>query len=197
MKPKLIRFSGHKAYGPTGIGIFYGKKSLLEKMPPYQGGGDMIDEVTVTASTYQRPPLRFEAGTPPIAEVVGLGAAIDYIELIGRETIAAWEQELLDYATQRIQEVKGLKILGTAPNKGAIITFIIEDLHPLDVGTLLDLRGIAIRTGNLCAQPTLKHFGHPHVARASFALYNTREEIDLFVEALKEVTLLLRPSLSY
>lgn len=190
-------FSGHKAYGPTGIGILYGKKSLLEKMPPYQGGGDMIDEVTLTGSTYQRPPLRFEAGTPPIAEVVGLGAAIDYIESIGRETIAAWEQELLDYAMQRIQEVKGLKILGTAPNKGAIITFIIEDLHPLDVGTLLDLRGIAIRTGNLCAQPTLKHFGHPHVARASFALYNTREEIDLFVEALKETTLLLRPSLSY
>lgn len=190
-------FSGHKAYGPTGIGILYGKKSLLEKMPPYQGGGDMIEEVTLASSTYQHPPLRFEAGTPPIAEVVGLGEAIDYIESIGRETIAAWEQGLLEHATKRMQEVRGLKILGTAPNKGAIISFQIEDLHSLDMGTLLDLRGIAIRTGNLCAQPTLKHFGATQVARASFGLYNTLEEIDLFVEALKEVTLLLRPSLSY
>lgn len=186
-------FSGHKAYGPTGIGVLYGKKSLLEKMPPYQGGGDMIEEVSLEASTYKHPPMRFEAGTPAIAEVMGLGEAIDYIETIGRDKIAAWEQELLEYATQKMQGITGLKIMGTAARKSAIISFHIQDLHPLDMGTLLDLRGVAIRTGHLCAQPTLKHFGLGQIARASFALYNTLEEIDLFVEALEEVSLLLRP----
>ncbi|MGE0669463.1 MAG: cysteine desulfurase [Parachlamydiales bacterium] len=190
-------FSGHKAYGPTGIGVLYGKKNLLEKMPPYQGGGDMIEEVELESSTYQHPPMRFEAGTPPIAEVMGLGEAIDYIESIGRDKIAAWEQDLLEYATQKMLGIKGLKIMGTAPRKGAIISFQIKDLHPLDMGTLLDLRGIAVRTGHLCAQPTLKRFGIGQIARASFALYNTHEEIDLFVKALEEVSLLLRPSLSY
>ncbi len=190
-------FSGHKAYGPTGIGVLYGKKSLLEKMPPYQGGGDMIEEVALEASTYQHPPMRFEAGTPPIAEVVGLGEAIGYMEMIGRNKMAAWEQDLLEYATQKMQEVRGLKIMGTAPCKSAIISFQIKDLHPLDIGTLLDLRGIAIRTGHLCAQPTLKYFGLNQIARASFAFYNTFEEIDLFVEALEEVSLLLRPALSF
>lgn len=190
-------FSGHKAFGPTGIGILYGKKSLLEKMPPYQGGGDMIDEVFLDSSTYQRPPMRFEAGTPAIVEVLGLGAAIDFIESIGRESIAAWEQDLLEYATVKMQEIKGLKIMGTAAQKGAIISFQMTDLHPLDMGTLLDLRGIAIRTGHLCAQPTLRRFGLSQIARVSFALYNTHEEIDLFVKALKEVSLLLRPSMSY
>jgi cysteine desulfurase / selenocysteine lyase len=190
-------FSGHKAYGPTGIGVLYGKKNLLEKMPPYQGGGDMIEEVSLEGSTYQHPPMRFEAGTPPIAQVIGLGAALDYIESIGRDQIAAWEHNLLERATLRMQEIPGFQMIGTASHKGAIISFQIEDLHPLDIGTLLDLRGIAIRTGNLCAQPTLKHFGFSQMARASFALYNTFEEIDLFVDALKEVTLLLRPSFSY
>ena len=166
-------------------------------MPPYQGGGDMIVDVAVEGSTYQHPPLRFEAGTPSIAEVIGLGEALDFIDSIGRENIAAWEQDLLDYATRKMQEVRGLKIMGTAPRKGGIISFHINDLHSLDLGTLLDLRGIAIRTGHMCAHPTLKHFGLSQVARASFGVYNTFEEIDTFVEALKETSLLLAPSLSY
>ncbi|MBI3237091.1 MAG: SufS family cysteine desulfurase, partial [Chlamydiales bacterium] len=145
-------FSGHKAYGPTGIGILYGKKTLLEKMPPYQSGGDMIEYVDLQTSTYQQLPLRFEAGTPPIAEVIGLGRALEYIESIGRDQIARWETELLEHATAKLQEIRGLKIIGTAKKKSAIISFCMKDLHPLDIGTLLDVRGIAIRTGNLCAQ---------------------------------------------
>jgi cysteine desulfurase/selenocysteine lyase len=190
-------FSGHKAYGPTGIGILYGRKGLLEKMPPCQGGGDMIEKVSFEGSTYQHPPLRFEAGTPPIAEVIGFGEAIHYIESIGRDKIAAWEQDLLNYATNKMKEVRGLTIFGTSPHKGAMISFQIHHLHPLDIGTLLDLRGIAIRTGHLCAQPTLRHFGVDQVARVSFGLYNTLEEIDLLVNALKEVSILLQPTLSY
>lgn len=190
-------FSGHKAYGPTGIGILYGKKALLEKMPPYLGGGDMVDEVFFDQATYQHPPLRFEAGTPPIAEVIGLGAALQFIESIGRDKIEAWELELLYYATKRMQEIPGLRILGTAPQKGGIISFQVENLHPLDIGTLLDIRGIAIRTGNLCAQPTLRQLGVAQTARISFGIYNTPADIDAFVQALKEVILLLRPTLSY
>lgn len=197
LKADFYVFSGHKAYGPTGVGVLYGKQALLEKMPPYQGGGDMIDEVTLTSSTYQHPPMKFEAGTPMIAEVIGLGAAIDFIESIGRERIAAWEQDLLEYATKRLLEVKGLRIIGSAAKKGAIISFIMEGLHPLDIGTLLDLRGIAVRTGQVCAQPTLKHFNISSLTRISFGLHNTIEEIDIFVDALKEVVLLLRPSMSY
>lgn len=197
LQADFFAFSGHKAYGPTGVGVLYGKRALLEKMPPYQGGGDMIDEVTLTGSTFQHPPLKFEAGTPMIAEVIGLGEAIDFIESLGREAIAAWEQELLDYATRRLSEVKGLRIIGTAPQKGAIISFIIDDLHPLDIGTLLDIRGIAVRTGQVCAQPTLNHFHISSLTRISFGLYNTIEEIDTFVDALKDIVLLLRPSLSY
>ncbi len=190
-------FSGHKAYGPTGIGILYGKKALLEKLPPYQGGGDMIETVTIQHSTYQDPPLRFEAGTPLIAEVIGLGAAIRFIESIGREKIAAWEQELLLYATKQLRAIPGMRIIGTASHKGAIISFAVEGIHPLDIGTLLDIRGIAVRTGHLCAQPTLKRFGVSSLTRVSFGLYNTKEEIDQFIKALQEVLLLLRPSLSY
>jgi cysteine desulfurase / selenocysteine lyase len=190
-------FSGHKAYGPTGIGILYGKRALLEKMPPYQGGGDMIDDVTVHSSSFQHPPMKFEAGTPMIAEVIGLGVAIDFIESLGREKIAAWEHDLLAYATKRLSEIKGLRIIGTASKKAGIISFIIEDLHPLDIGTLLDIRGIAIRTGQLCAQPTLKRFQLSSLARISFGVHNTHDEIDTLVDALKEIALLLRPSLSY
>jgi cysteine desulfurase/selenocysteine lyase len=190
-------FSGHKAYGPTGVGVLYGKRALLEKMPPYQGGGDMIDEVTLTKTTFQHPPLRFEAGTPMIAEVIGLGEAIDFIESIGRDLIAAWEQDLLDHATKRLCDVKGLRIIGTAAKKSGIISFAIDDLHPLDIGTLLDIRGIAVRTGQVCAQPTLEHFQIPALTRISFGLYNTKEEIDAFVHALKDIVLLLRPALSY
>ncbi len=197
MKADFYVFSGHKAYGPTGVGVLYGKRALLEKMPPYQGGGDMIDEVTLSTSTYQRPPLKFEAGTPMIAEVIGLGVAIDFIEALGRDRIAAWEQDLLEYATKRLSEVKGLRIIGTAPKKGSIISFVVDGLHPLDIGTLLDLRGIAVRTGQICAQPALKSFNLTSLTRISFGLHNTIEEVDIFVDALKEVLLLLRPSMSY
>ena len=149
------------------------------------------------SSTYQRPPLKFEAGTPMVAEVLGLGEAIRFIETIGRDNIAAWEKDLLEYATRRLQEIKGLRIIGTAPNKGPIISFVIDDLHPLDIGTLLDIRGIAVRTGHLCAQPTLKAFNVPSMTRISFGIYNTFEEIDIVTEALKDISLLLCPSLSY
>lgn len=197
IKADFYVFSGHKAYGPTGIGVLYGKRALLEKMPPYQGGGDMIEDVTLHSSTYQRPPLKFEAGTPMIAEVIGLGEAINFINSIGKDKIAAWEQDLFEYATKRLSEIKELHIVGTAPKKGPIISFTVDGLHPLDIGTLLDLRGIAVRTGHLCAQPTLKFFNVPSLTRISFGLYNTIEEIDVFTKALKEVILLLRPSLSY
>ncbi len=190
-------FSGHKAYGPTGIGVLYGKKNLLEKMPPYQGGGDMIEEVTLTSASYQEIPLKFEAGTPGIAEVMGLGEAIDFIESVGRDQIAAWGRDLLNYATKRLSEVKGLKIIGTSENKGPIISFTIEGLHPLDIATLLDIRGIAVRTGHLCAQPTLRRFQLSSLVRISFGIYTTMEEIDHFVAALKEVSLLLFPAMSY
>jgi len=190
-------FSGHKAFGPTGVGVLYGKKALLERMPPYQGGGDMIEEVHISHTTFQGVPQKFEAGTPMITEVIGLGAALEYIESLGREKIAAWEQELLKYATGRLAEVKGLRIIGTAAKKGPIISFVIDNLHPLDIGTLLDLRGIAVRTGHLCAQPTMRRFCVPATIRLSFAAYNTMEEIELFVEALEEVLLLLKPSMSY
>lgn len=197
MKADFFVFSGHKAYGPTGVGVLYGRRSLLEKMPPYQGGGDMIGQVTLTSSTYQPLPLKFEAGTPMIAEVIGLGEAITFIESLGLENIAAWEQDLLEHATERLSEVKGLRIIGTAPKKGGIISFVVEGIHPLDIGTLLDLRGIAVRTGLLCAQPTLKFFNVPSLTRISFAVHSTIEEIDIFIDALKEVILLLRPSMSY
>ena len=190
-------FSAHKMYGPTGIGILYGKHSLLEIIPPYQGGGDMINEVAFDRITYQKPPLKFEAGTPMIAEVIGLGAALDYIETIEQSQFIAWEKDLLEYATQALNEIKGLKIIGTAKQKGPILSFSIDGFHPLDLATLLDLRGIAIRTGHLCAQPILKRYNLNSLCRISLAFYNTFEEIDLFVHALKEALLLLRPEISY
>jgi cysteine desulfurase / selenocysteine lyase len=188
----FFAFSGHKAYGPTGIGILYGKKDLLEQMPPYQGGSDMIRTVTLQSSTYQPAPLKFEAGTPMIAEVMGLGAALSFIEDIGRDQISAWENDLLQYAAQKLAEIEELRIIGTADKKGAIITFTIKDLHPLDIGTLLDIRGIAVRTGHLCAQPVMHRFGISAATRISFGLYNTFEEIDRFTEALKEIIPLLK-----
>ncbi|MCB1106651.1 MAG: cysteine desulfurase [Chlamydiia bacterium] len=190
-------FSGHKMYGPTGIGVLYGKRELLEAMPPFLGGGDMVESVTMEKATYQKPPLKFEAGTPSIAEVIGLGAAIDYIESLGRERIDQWLKHLLHYATEKLQHVSGLKIIGTAKEKSSIISFVLEDLHPLDLGTLLGLRGIAIRTGSLCAQPTLKRFGLSSLARISFGVYNTTEEIDHTTAAIQEGAFLLRPELSY
>lgn len=187
----FFAFSGHKAYGPTGIGILYGKKELLDAMPPYQGGGDMVDIVNFSETTYQRLPLKFEAGTPMIAEVIGLGEALNYIESLGRNDIAAWDKTLLEYATAKILGIEGVQIYGTAPIKGPIISFNVKGIHSLDIGSLLDIKGVAVRTGNLCAQPALKHFGATSMVRASFALYNTYDDIDIFIEALREAILIL------
>lgn len=188
-------FSGHKMYGPTGVGILYGKLSLLEAMPPFLAGGDMVEKVTMEKTSYQLPPVKFEAGTPAIAQVIGLGAAIDYIEGIGREAIHDWQLCLLRYATEKLLEIEGLRIIGTAEEKSSIISFTLQGLHPLDLGTILGLKGIAIRTGNLCAQPALSRFGVTAVARISFGLYNTFEEIDTVVHAIKEGMLLLKPEM--
>lgn len=179
-------FSGHKVYGPTGIGILYGKKELLDQMPPYQGGGDMIEKVTFDKTTYNTLPLKFEAGTPLIAEVLGLGAAIDYIQTIGLDAIYAHEHDLLTYATDQIEEIPGIRILGKAAQKGAILTFVVDGVHSLDLATLLDLQGIAIRSGHLCTQPVMRHFGITSTARASFALYNSRLDVDAFILALND-----------
>ena len=189
-------FSGHKAYGPTGIGVLYGKKELLDILPPYQGGGDMVDQVYFEKTTYQKSPLKFEAGTPPIAEVIGLGAAIDFIESI-RDQIASYEHALLEYATERLQGVVGLRIIGTSDSKGPIISFVIDGVHPLDLGTMLSLKGVAVRTGHMCAQPTLRKFGLTSMTRVSFGIYNTIHEIDHFMSVLNEVLLLLRPPMSF
>jgi cysteine desulfurase/selenocysteine lyase len=185
-------FSGHKIMGPTGIGILYGKSELLNQMPPYQGGGDMIESVSFSKTTYNILPFKFEAGTPMIAEVMGLGAAIDYIQSVGIEAIQSWEHELLKHATEQMEKIPGLKIIGQAPQKGALMSFIMEGIHPLDIGTFLDLRGIAIRTGHHCAQPVMRFFNLPATARASFACYNTKEEVDLFVASLRDAVRLLK-----
>jgi cysteine desulfurase/selenocysteine lyase len=180
-------FSVHKLYGPTGIGVLYGKEALLNEMPPYQGGGDMIEKVTFEKTTYQGLPMKFEAGTPMIAEVIGLGVSMDYLEKVGREKAHQWEQELLAYLTPRMLEIPGLRIYGTAPEKGGIVSFGIEGVHHLDIGTLLDLKGVAVRTGHHCAQPVMRHFGITGTARASFGLYTTYDDLDRFLAALKEV----------
>ena len=180
-------FSGHKIYGPTGVGVLYGKAKLLEAMPPYQGGGDMISSVTFEKTTYNTLPYKFEAGTPNVAGVVGLGAAIDYISEIGLERIAAYEVELLADATEKLSRVPGLRIIGTAREKAAVISFVMDGLHPNDVGTVLDQEGIAVRTGHQCAQPLMDRFKVPATTRASFALYNTRQEVDALVEGLNKV----------
>lgn len=188
----FLVFSGHKVCGPTGVGVLYGKEQLLEAMPPYQGGGDMIERVTFEKTTYNVLPLKFEAGTPMFAEVIALGAALDYLKNIGMKFIQEWEHTLLEYATKRMMEIPGMRIIGTAAQKGAIISFVVEGTHSLDIGTLLDLQGVAVRTGHHCAQPAMRHFGVEGTARASFALYNTPEEIDRFIEALHHVIKMLR-----
>ncbi|MBA3957321.1 MAG: cysteine desulfurase [Parachlamydiaceae bacterium] len=180
-------FSGHKFYGPTGIGILYGKEALLNAMPPIQGGGDMVDIVTFQKTTYNSLPLKFEAGTPMIAEAIALGTAIDYIQSIGLHHIHQREQELLAYATKALQTINNLRIIGTAKEKGAIISFVVNNIHPLDIGTLLDFHGIALRTGHHCAQPTMCRFNIPGTCRISLAFYNTFLEIDVFIEKLKSV----------
>lgn len=173
-------FSGHKMYGPTGIGILYGKYELLEALSPYQGGSDMIEAVSFDTSTFQPPPLKFEAGTPPIASVIGLGAAIDYLNTLDREAAYQWEMELCQRAVHGLSDEK---VLG----KGSLLSFVINGCHPLDVGTLLNLRGIAVRTGHLCSQPTMDHFGIQHAIRASFSPYNTIEEVEIFLDAISAI----------
>ena len=180
-------FSGHKIYGPTGIGVLYGKRDLLNAMPPYQGGGEMILKVTFEETTYQTTPHRFEAGTPAILEAVGLGVAIDYIEAIGHDAIAAHEAGLLAYGTERLSEIDGLTIVGQAKEKASIISFVMDGVHAHDIGTIVDQMGVAVRTGHHCAQPVMDRFCIPATARASFGIYNTREEVDALAESLIKV----------
>ncbi len=180
-------FSGHKLYGPTGVGVLYGKQALLEAMPPYHGGGDMIRTVSFEKSTYAGLPHKFEAGTPAIAEVIALDAVIDYLNEIGMANIAAYENELLVYATDLAREIEGLTIIGDAQEKGAILSFVLDKIHPHDIGTMLDSLGIAIRAGHHCAMPVMEFYGVPATARASFAMYNTREEIDVLMQGIKEL----------
>ncbi len=183
----FLVFSGHKLYGPTGIGILYGKYDLLNELPPYQGGGDMIETVAFDKITYNVPPLRFEAGTPLIAEVHGLGAAIDYVNAVGLDNIHAHETALKNRLVSALEQNKRIRLIGTAKEKGSIVSFVVDKIHPLDIGTMLDLKGIAIRTGHHCAQPTMRHFNVSATDRVSFGLYNTEEEVDQFIKALDEV----------
>jgi cysteine desulfurase/selenocysteine lyase len=184
----FFAFSGHKVYGPTGIGVLYGKKELLEQMPPYHGGGDMIETVTFEKTTFAAPPHRFEAGTPAIVEAVGLDTALSFLSEIGMSRIAAHEDGLLHYATTALLEnVPGLRIIGNAPHKAGVISFLMESAHPLDIGTLLDHDAIAIRTGHHCAQPIMRRLEIPATARASFGLYNTQADIDRLVEGLQRI----------
>ncbi len=177
-------FSGHKLYGPTGVGVLYGKMEHLEAMPPYQTGGDMIASVTFARTTFAKPPAKFEAGTPAIAQVIGLGEAIDYVSRIGLERIAAYEAELLDYATRKVSAIDGVRIIGNAKDKASIVSFVIKGVHPHDIGTILDREGIAVRAGHHCAQPVMERFQVPATARASFSFYNTMEEIDRLVDGI-------------
>ena len=185
-------FSAHKIYAPMGIGVLYGRKELLEEMHPYQGGGEMIKEVTFEKTTYNIAPYRFEAGTPSVADVIGFGKALEYINNIGLENIIFHEDKIMRYATERLQEIEGVRIIGTAPEKAGAISFLIGNSHPFDVGTLLDQLGIAIRTGHHCAQPVMQHYDIPGTARASFALYTDFEDIDKFADSLKRVALMLQ-----
>ncbi len=185
-------FSAHKMYGPTGIGILYGKKELLKQMPPYQFGGEMIDQVSFEETTFNELPFKFEAGTPMIAEIIGLSVAIDYLQEIGINEIADYEHELLEYANSKIKDIEGLKIIGTSENKASVISFVVKGIHHYDIGSLLDQFGVAVRTGNHCAQPLMTSMGINGTIRASFAFYNTKEEIDIFVEALNKTLSMLR-----
>lgn len=180
-------FSSHKVFGPTGLGILYGKKQLLESMPPYQGGGDMIKSVTFEKTIFNDLPYKFEAGTPHIAGAIGLGAAIDYLNVLDWKLVRTYEEDLLHYATNALMNIDGIRIIGTAKEKVGVISFILEGVHPHDIGSIVDQEGIAIRTGHHCAQPVMQRFGIPATARASFAFYNTQEEIDALIRALKKV----------
>ena len=180
-------FSGHKMYGPTGVGVLYGKEAWLEKLPPYQGGGEMIENVSFERTTFERPPLKFEAGTPDYVATNGLAKAIAYMERLGMDNIARHEQDLTRYATQQLQQIDGLRIYGNAADKDAVISFLVGDIHHMDMGTLLDRLGIAVRTGHHCAQPLIDRLGILGTVRASFALYNTRDEVDALVDGIRRV----------
>ena len=183
----FFAFSGHKMFAPTGSGVVYGKAAILEKMNPFQGGGDMIRNVTFEKTTYADLPNKFEAGTPAIASQIGLGAAIDYLNGIGRELAAIHEQELLQYATEKLSAIEGLRIIGTARHKASVLSFVIDEIHPHDIGTILDQEGIAVRAGHHCAQPVMQRFKVPATARASFAFYNTKAEVDVLAATIRKV----------
>jgi cysteine desulfurase/selenocysteine lyase len=180
-------FSSHKMFGPLGIGILHGKAAFLEAMPPYQGGGDMISSVTFEKTTYNRLPFKFEAGTPDVGGAIGFGVAIEYLNRVGMDNIAEYEHELLAYAVRTISGVPGVKLIGTAKERAGVLSFVLEGVHPHDVGTILDQEGIAIRTGHHCAQPIMQRFGIPATARASFAFYNTKEEVDALAQGIQRV----------
>jgi len=180
-------FSAHKMYGPTGIGVLYGKQALLEAMPPWQGGGDMISSVTWEKTTYNKVPHKFEAGTPDMAAVAGLKAAIEFLDEVGIDKVAAHEHELLEYATEVVSAISGVRLIGTAAEKAGVLSFVLEDVHPHDIGTILDQEGIAVRTGHHCAQPVMDRFSIPATVRASFAVYNTRAEVDALARGLRKV----------
>ncbi|KAA3613886.1 MAG: cysteine desulfurase [Calditrichaeota bacterium] len=180
-------FSSHKVFGPTGIGVLYGKKEWLQKLPPYQGGGDMILNVTFESTKFNDLPYKFEAGTPNIADVIGLGVAIDYIQKVGYSAISAYENELIRYAVQRLSEIEGLRFIGQAKKRAGAVSFVLENVHPHDIGTILDREGVAVRTGHHCTQPVMQRFKVPATTRASFAFYNTKEEIDALIKALYKV----------
>ena len=184
-------FSGHKVFGPTGIGALYGKADLLEAMPPFQGGGDMISSVTFEKTIYNVIPYKFEAGTPNIADAIGLGAALDYVNEVGLANIASYEHALLSYATEAISQIPGVRIIGTAREKAGVISFVLEGVHAHDVGTVLDREGIAVRTGHHCAQPVMDRFGVPATVRASLAFYNTKQEINALAGGIQRVKALL------
>lgn len=185
-------FSAHKIYAPMGIGVLYGRKSVLEEMSPYQGGGEMIKEVTFAKTTFNQLPYKFEAGTPSVADVVGFGAAMDYVSAIGFECIAKHEDDILHYALDGLNSLEGVRVIGSCPHKAGAISFLVDNAHPFDVGTLLDQMGIAVRTGHHCAQPVMSHYGITGTVRVSFALYNTREEVEVFISSLKKVISMLQ-----
>ncbi len=178
--------TAHKIFGPTGVGVLWGRKELLDAMPPYQGGGDMIEQVSFEKTTYAPVPHKFEAGTPHIAGVIGLGAALDYVDALGMERVEAHEQELLAYGTEALEAIPGLRLIGTAPHKAAVLSFVLDGIHPHDIGTVLDGEGVAIRAGHHCAQPVMERYGVPATARASFSIYNTRDDVDALVAALNK-----------
>jgi len=188
----FLVFSGHKLCGPTGIGVLYGRRELLDAMPPYQGGGDMIRSVSFEKTSFREVPERFEAGTPNIAGTIGLGAAIDYVGALGLPRLAAWEHALLEHATQLVGDIPGLRIIGSAPDKASVLSFVLEGVHPHDIGTFLDADGIAIRAGHHCAQPLMRHLGLPGTARASFAFYNTHEEVERLAVGIRKIVKFFR-----